>query len=30
MELNSFFEHWTISAAFILVTVVAIRDRRRG
>lgn len=30
MELNSFFEHWTISAAFILVTVVGIRDRRRG
>ncbi len=30
MESNSFFEHWTISAAFILVTVVAIREPRRG
>ncbi len=28
MEMNSFFEHWTISAAFILVTVVAMRERR--
>lgn len=25
MQLNSFFEHWTISAAFILVAVVGLR-----
>lgn len=27
-ELNSFLEHWTISAAFILVTVVSLLQRR--
>jgi transmembrane protein len=26
MQMNSFFEHWTISAAFILVTVVGLRN----
>lgn len=26
MQMNSFFEHWTICAAFILVTVVRIRQ----
>jgi transmembrane protein len=29
MQLNSFFEHWTISAAFILVAVVGFRERAR-
>ena len=29
MQMNSFFEHWTICAAFILVTVVRIRRRPR-
>ncbi|MGB6307587.1 MAG: DoxX family protein [Steroidobacteraceae bacterium] len=27
-QLNSFLEHWTMSAAFILVVVVNLRDRR--
>jgi transmembrane protein len=27
MQFNSFFEHWTISAALILVAVVALRER---
>jgi transmembrane protein len=27
MQMNSFFEHWTICAAFILVTVVGFRKR---
>jgi transmembrane protein len=27
-QLNSFLEHWTMSAAFILVVVVYLRDRR--
>jgi transmembrane protein len=26
MQLNSFFEHWTISAAFILVAIVGLRQ----
>jgi transmembrane protein len=29
MQMNSFFEHWTICAAFVLVTVVRIRRRPR-
>jgi transmembrane protein len=29
MQMNSFFEHWTICAAFVLVTVVRIRPRPR-
>jgi transmembrane protein len=29
MQMNSFFEHWTICAALILVTVVRIRRRPR-
>jgi transmembrane protein len=29
MQLNSFFEHWTISAAFILVAVLSFRDPAR-
>jgi transmembrane protein len=29
-ELNSFLEHATICAAFILVTVISIRDQKRG
>jgi transmembrane protein len=27
VQLNSFFEHWTISAAFILLAVVGLRNR---
>ena len=27
-QLNSFLEHWTMSAAFVLVAVVYLRDRR--
>lgn len=30
MQLNSFLEHATIRAAFILVTVIAIREERRA
>jgi transmembrane protein len=29
MQMNSFFEHWTICAAFVLVTVARIRRRPR-
>jgi len=29
-QLNSFLEHWTMSAAFILMVVVYVRDRRPG